>query len=192
MGAYAVEDNLEPGKGQALHIHLGCTAAVHHQSHIQHHDFAADTLFRRSAVYRHCIIPVCLRIFERRCRCQNGRPLKLVPAGMADFRKRVIFAEQADVWAAVPMMIDCPECRFHPRYTALHCKTFLFQPVCQQCERMVLIQPQLRMVENIIRHSCHLWGNRIYVPEHFLFFLQHKNTSFNLIHSVYRTLEVFV
>lgn len=121
-----MEDNLEPGRARlftSTWLHCCRASSEPHPAlqmyiRFQHHDFAADTLFRRSAVYRHCIIPSASIL-------SIALPLPEWTAPEAGARRHGRFqarpySQQVDVWAAVSMMIDCPNAvsTFTPRSTA--------------------------------------------------------------------------
>ena len=96
----------------------------------------------------------------------------MMSAGMSDSRKSVILTEQSDIRSALTVTVDSLKRGLDTDNSSLYREAFLLQPVRKNFLRMKLLQPDLRMVKNIIRHSRHFIPDPINIPEHDFF--QHK------------------
>ena len=114
----------------------------------------------------------------------------MMAAGVADPRERVVFAEQADIGAALPMAVNRTERRRYFGDSPLDFKSFFLKPYGQILGRMKLFHPDFRMVKNVIGHGRHFFPH----PVNFLIqgFLRHKKHLRRLISQLYQTTEVFV
>ena len=154
---------------------------MHHKCHIQflkctsildHSDLSADALLRRSSINRDRIRFPDLCVLQRLSGSQDRWSLHMMSAGMSDSRKSVILTEQSDIRSALTVTVDSLKRGLDTDNSSLYREAFLLQPVRKNFLRMKLLQPDLRMVKNIIRHSRHFIPDPINIPEHDFF--QHK------------------
>ena len=91
---------------------------------------------------------------------------------MSDSRQSVVLTEKSDIRSALAVAVNSLKRGLDSHNTLLYFKALFLEPVSEKFMCMELFHSDLRMVEDIVCHRCHLVPDLIDILEHD--FLQHK------------------